>query len=177
MFLFGAVITRCFAMLAAVMTVTTGVPSLRCVCPDGRVNVSLLGTTSCCCTKAVSVPFDPNSGSHKLEAVASPGFVGSVKKHACCDRSEPAPTNGKPGGTTPCSLHSAGCSKSFVAVTGAFTIENEGAATQALSDIFAAWLPLPVFLAFQRNASPACGPTPSSPPSPDLVIAFCHFTC
>lgn len=163
---FGVITVRFLAMVAAFMTVPAAWPTIRCVCPDGRIKYFCSGTTGprCCCARSVAdqAPVDPGPTistqtdkiphccSHRREASSSVPHDPQQSAHrGCCERSslnELLVLNAKEDGD------------SFVLEDG--------------------WLEaIPVDrLVASRVGSPGKVRRFLLPP-PDLVIAHCHFTC
>lgn len=167
MYLLGDALTKALAAVAALLTVFTGLPHVRCVCPDGRVRLFCPGSshTGCCCTQARS-----NAG-------------GTTADASCCAEADvPNRTpdaGGLEGGSAPSCADGAfvgkpcGCKRTLVADAGASVAEEVGGAERFEHDS-AVWGALPVFSvsAFFARRVP-----PRLLPPPDLVVRFCHFTC
>ncbi|MBX9582586.1 MAG: hypothetical protein K2X87_19950 [Gemmataceae bacterium] len=154
----GGTVLKVLAVAAAVLTVPTGVPSVRCVCPDGRVKLLCSGqAASGCCCSASTTPAD-----------GSP--------HGCCWAGATAPaghTHRAPGASA--AVTACGCERSVVAgVVPPAVKEVEDDTRVEMTGLLAG-------AAFVTAAPLAVHRVLASrgllTPPPDLVLVYCHFTC
>lgn len=166
---FGGNLTKVLAVVAAFLTVTAGVPHIRCVCPDGRVKLFCSGlVTSGCCDTALS---DANPAPGTAEAKQS-CCCAVPNATACCGHLGQASS---PNGDGWVVAKSCACERSLVVEAVAYPAEAQGDVTWVSAVVPAAWGVLPVVSA---DASRLMRVLPRFLlPTPDRVVQFCHFTC
>lgn len=175
MYLLGATLTKLLATLAAVMTVTAGLPSFQCRCPDGRVKLLCHGGTSspagCCCSAESSASSAASCCSAKKAGVRR---AGAVKTRSCCARShgESQRQTGDDGhrlGVKGCC-----CVKAATAAPAVYSVEHTGGPTDQPADVpaFRETAAAPPHVT-SAAAALRCGPRADGP---DLAV-LCHFTC
>lgn len=111
MFLVGGTLTRLLATLTAVMTVTAGLPGVRCLCPNGQQKLFCHGSSGCCCSPGSPTSSDATPSCCGAHA-ALPSAPNGAKSHPCCAHTEAAPGKDGPAGPvvkSPC------CVKTVVA--------------------------------------------------------------
>ena len=165
---FGGALTRLLATVAAFMTVTTGVPRVQCVCPDGRVKLFCPGpSASGCCCAGPSSPDTPGAG---------PPSCGVTRgTRTCCTRAASSPPTRPTGDGLARAGKACGCERTVVAAPGAYTAEHAGEASQIDPDASVSWdatSDTP-----EQTARPVRVESRLLHPPPDLVILLCHFTC
>ena len=180
MYLLGAALTKLLAMLAAVMTVTAGLPSFQCRCPDGRVKLFCQGNASspsgCCCTAGDSSSPEAKSCCHEAKKANGPEPK-AAKKRSCCTHSNSESPKG-PGRDGPrLAVKAACCVKTVVAAPAVYSVENSGVPVHESGDTLVLWelVPVPPHIA---SGAPLTRSHPrflTAPP--DLVVVLCHFTC
>ena len=182
MYLLGANLTKFLATLTALMTVTAGLPSLQCRCPDGRIKHIFQGiaASGCCCAKsdvssASGAASCCRSGCCAKKSSASKPQM--AQKHSCCKHSEVTPqqTAGRDG--APIEVKSAGCEITLVVEEPINSIVAGGNSVDQLGDAHIVAEPDPVLTPFaSRSAALQC-PYRSLAAPPNLIISLCHFTC
>jgi len=181
MYLLGAALTKFLATLAAVMTVTAGLPSFQCRCPDGRVKLFCQGNASspsgCCCAAGDSS--SPEAKSCCSEATKANGQEPKAAKkrsccHSYCDPKQDSDSDGQR-----VAVKAACCVKTIVAAAPVYSVVDSGTgvAVHQFSDALALWAP-----AFVPSHAASGTAAARSPPGflttpPDLVVILCHFTC
>lgn len=168
MYLFGDSLTKSLATAVALLTVLTGLPYVRCVCPDGRVKLFCAGPsrTGCCC-----------ASSHSAAEV-------STANASCCSEAEVsnrAPDAGQleRDATPSCGddefvLKPCGCERTLVTDAGASVAEEGCGGAERFDQDCVIWSPLS---AISESTFYARRVSPCLLPPPDLVVRFCHFTC
>jgi len=175
MFLLGASLTKFFATVAALMTVTAGLPTTYCRCPDGRIMLFCQGNASsgCCCSSS-----SPKTKSCCCQAKkANNQNLQESKKHSCCVRNDGTPRQGSGGDGCHIVAKSPSCVKTLVSDTSAYSVEDSENPVANFGDSLFVWE--------QFSASPSFALATisihSSPGvlvyQPDLVIILCHLTC
>jgi hypothetical protein len=179
MYLLGTTLTKLLATVAAVMTVTAGLPHTECLCPDGRVKLFCHGTTSNpsgCCAGACSSSPEAKPCCCEAKKATARGSK-AAKKRPCCAHPHAEPPKG-PGadgsrliGKAPC------CTKTVVAAPAADAAVTTGTAAHQPIDVLdlgALALVVPHVVADAAVARP---PPCVLTAAPDLVVVLCHFTC
>lgn len=159
---FGNSLAKVLSLVTAFLTVATGVPHVRCVCPDGRVMHFCSGPlTSGCCgptSEGISARGEPDG------------------KSSCCysageraGRCDSCGSSERSSGTTV--VERCACERSLVVEAVGTPTEKADDATQTLDHAPLDWAThrVPVVVASRL-------PRFLLPP-PDRVVEFCHFTC
>ncbi|MBX9623592.1 MAG: hypothetical protein K2X82_07240 [Gemmataceae bacterium] len=164
---FGGTLTRFLTLVTAFLTVTAGVPHVRCVCPDGRVRFFCPGpvASGCCCTDP-SARTDGGTGLGCCRAVAGSGAGSTKSVYGASDTSAP-------DGHTP-AVKACGCERS-----AAEPLPPAAAEADDWSGAEAAWA---VATGMVDLPAAACSHAILVErrlllPPPDLVLIHCHFTC
>ena len=166
MALFGGTLTKLLATVAALMTVTAGVPRLECVCPDGLVKAFCSGRADngCC-----SVP----SGNCSIEIKQSCCRTAG-ESFTCCSQSDTASSTPKSGDNRQV-IKACGCQRAIVADSLAYIVKDVGDRTDVEAVGVTAGELIPI------NTKQPAGYYPIGRhlhlPAPDLVVVHCHFTC
>ena len=182
MYLLGATLTKLLATLAAVMTVTAGLPGFECRCPDGRVKLFCQGNASspsgCCCAAGDSS--FPEAKSCCCEAKKANGQEPrAAEKRSCCTHSHAESQKG-PGSDGPqLEVKATCCVKTVVAATPVDSVADAGTgvAVHQLGDTFILWEPSPVPPSVASGTATARPPPGFLTAPPDLIVILCHFTC
>jgi hypothetical protein len=177
MFLLGATLTKFLATLAAIMTVTAGLPSFQCRCPDGRIKLFCQGNDSsgCCGTPDESSSPEAKSYCEQKANVQNPH---PGKKHSCCGDSDRVPQQGagRDGGSQ-IVVKATCCVKTLVADAPAYSVADPSLLVQQSGDTPTVWEPVPLLSSVGSGTVAAHSPPGFVTSPPDLVIIFCHFTC
>lgn len=160
MYLPGAVLTKYFSLVAAVMTVTAGVPSIECRCPDGRVK---LLTLVCVCTSCSSSPVGDR-------------FCSCRDMKRFCGGGPPR-VSLQGGINSKATIKALGCVKTLVPHTTVLSPVGSGDSSEPVGDSPVLWEMIPTPFACNPNcvflnASPEFAVAP-----PDLPILLCHLAC
>lgn len=179
MYLLGATLTKLLATLAAVMTVTAGMPSFQCRCPDGRVKLFCQGNTSspsgCCCATGDST--SPGKSCCCEAKKANAQGPKAAKKRSCCaqshgERQQPTGSDGhRLAAKDGC------CVKTVVAAPAVDSVEGTGVPVHQSGDTLVLWELAPVPPPVTSGAAAARSPPGFHATPPDLVVILCHFTC
>jgi len=176
MYLLGVTLTKFLATLAAIMTVTAGLPSFQCRCPDGRVKLFCQGNDSSGCCGAVDESSSPETKSccEKKANVQKPH---PGKKHSCCAGSECAPQQGDGRESSQIVVKATCCVKTLVTDSPVYSVADPSIPVHQSGDTLIVWEPVPLLtsLALGKIAARSLPGFVTSPP--DLVIILCHFTC
>jgi len=177
MFLLGASLTKFFATVAAFMTVTAGLPTTYCRCPDGRIMLFCQGNASsgCCCAVGSSSSLNPKSCC--CQKKANDQQTQEAKKHSCCALKNGTPHQGGCCDGYQIVAKAPSCVKTLVSDSSAYSVEDSESPVDNFGDSLIVWE--------QFSASPSFALATisihSSPGvlvyQPDLIIIFCHFTC
>ncbi len=167
MYLLGATFTKILAMLAAVMTMTAGMPRVQCRCPDGRIKLFCQGNTSsgCCCAA-------DRSSSPEAKSCCC-----AAKKHSCCTYPEGAPQQGTGRNGPENVVKAACCVKTLVSDAPVYSVVDPGVLDHQSGDMLVLWEPLPALPSVVSGAGTARSPPGFLISPPNLVIILCHFTC
>jgi hypothetical protein len=180
MYLIGATLTKFLATLAAMMTVTAGLPSSQCRCPDGRVMLFCQGTASsnsCCCAEANSPSSETTACCCKVKR-ADAQKPQTTKKHSCCPISQNDSQNRAGSGGSQIVVKAACCEKTVVTATQIPSIVDPGFRVHQLVVTSVHFEPVPTLTPIVASGATADRSPPgllASPP--DRVIIFCHLTC
>jgi hypothetical protein len=177
MYLLGVTLTKFLATLAAFMTVTAGLPSFQCRCPDGRVKLFCQGNDSSACCRDADESSSPDTKSccEKKADVRKPH---PGKKHSCCANSGDIPQQGAGRESSQIVVKATCCVKTLVTDSPVYSAAADPSIPVHQSgDTFIVWEPVPLLssLALGKIAARSLPGFVTSPP--DLVIIFCHFTC
>jgi hypothetical protein len=177
MFLLGGTVTKFLATLAAIMTVTAGLPSFQCRCPDGRVKLFCQGIDSLgCCGTADESP-SPEAKSC-CEKKANEQKAQAAKKHSCCTGSEcvPQQSSGRDGGSQ-IVVKATCCVKTLVADSPVYSVADPSVPVHHSGDTLITWELVPLLSSVATATLAAHSPPGFFTSPPDLVIILCHFTC
>lgn len=157
MFPVGALF-KFLATVTALLTVLTGGPRVRCVCPDGRDKLLCPDSFASGCCYDLSTA-DP---------VGAASSLGQREPHSCCARVKPGASADQTRAVERC-----GCQRALVA-DAAYTAEEAGDGDRfEIGD--AVWVGRPI-VTNQASRFDRVERRFLLPP-PDRVILFCHFTC
>lgn len=184
MYLLGATLTKFLATLAAILTVTAGLPNFQCRCPDGRVmhfcNGKASSPSGCCCDTGSSS--SPEAKSCCCEAKkANTREPTATSKRPCCAQSEKPSKDrqqGSDGDSSQLAIKAACCVKSVVAAPVVDSIPTTGSPLHQVIDTLVLWSP-----ALDASSLVFADVVATRPPPrflatpPDLVVVLCHFTC
>lgn len=162
MYLLGATLTKFFALVAAAMTVTAGMPSIECRCPDGQVKLLCLGTacTACCCSSSVN---------------GRSCYCCQAGKHSCNARAPRSPIQG--GSNSQATIKAPGCARTLVSGTTILSVANSGDSPEPVGESLTLWELIPTPFTFASDwVSPHTSPGLAVAP-PNLPILFCHLAC
>lgn len=164
---FGDTATRLLAMVAALMTATSGVPRVECVCPDGRVRLFCAGPpiSGCCC--AGTSTLDPAAAGHRRSAARGAWSCCApvVKRAPTCPAGD-----GQARAERAC-----GCESRLVGAPVSIVPEHAGAASQLGPGALPLWEVIAVSPGQAAWRVRVMLGTIGRPP--DLVVLLCHFTC
>lgn len=168
MFSSGGELVKLLATVAAFMTVTSGVPRVQCVCPDGRIKLFCPGpSASGCCCAGPSTPDTPEAGQWSC------GATGGTR--TCCTHAANSPPTRPTDDGLDWVEKACGCERTVVAAPVAYTAEHAGEASQIEPD---ASVSRDVISATpEQSARLMRVESRFLRPPPDLVILLCHFTC
>lgn len=168
MYLLGDTLTKSLATAVALLTLLTGLPYVRCVCPDGRVKLFCAGPsrTGCCCASA-------HSAAEVSPANASCCPEAGVAKRAP-DAGRPARDAAPSCGDGEFVLKPCGCARTLVTDAGTSVAEEVGGGAERFDHDCVVWVPLS---AISESTFFARRVPPRLLPPPDLVVRLCHFTC
>ena len=179
MYLLGAALTKVLATLAAVMTVTAGMPSFQCRCPDGRVKLFCQGNDSsarAACAASESSSLEIKSCCCQAKQSSAKKTL-ATKKHACCTNSDSAPHQEAGSDGSQIVVKAPCCVKTIVADASVYSVADSGPSVHNLVAALVQPELAPILMpAASRTASTRSPPGFLAPPT-DLVIIFCHFTC
>jgi hypothetical protein len=169
MYLLGATLTKILAMLAAVMTMTAGMPRVQCRCPDGQIKFFCQGNPSspsgCCCAAD-----DASSPDVKTCCCAA-------KKHSCCTYTDGVPQQGTGRNGPQTVVKAACCLKTLVTDAPVYSVTDTNIPDHQLVDTLVFWEPAPDTQSVTAGAVAVCSPPGFQISSPDFVIILCHFNC
>jgi hypothetical protein len=176
MFLLGATLTKFLATLAAIMTVTAGLPSFQCRCPDGRVKLFCQGNDSsgCCGTADESSSPEAKSCCEKKANVQKPHLG---KKHSCCSDSDGVPQQDAGRDGSQIVVKVTCCVKTLVADARVYSVADPGIPVHQSGDTLITWELVSLLPSVASGTVAAHSPAGFFTSPPDLVIIFCHFTC
>lgn len=154
----GGTLLKVLAVAAAVLTVPTGMPSVRCVCPDGRVKLGCPGMLAlgCCC----SAPTAPLDGS----------------PHGCCRHGASAPV-GRADRSPGLSQAAAACGCERTVTAGALPPVAKVVDGETPVDTTGPAAGVAIAPTSPTTASHVTAAWRLVTPPPDLVLVYCHFTC
>lgn len=178
MYLLGTTLTKLLATVAAVMTVTAGLPRTECRCPDGRIKLFCHGNTSApsgCCATACSSSPDANPCCCEAKKANTPGAT-VAKERPCCAHAHAGP-KGSGGGGHPALVKASCCVKTVVAAPAVDSVENTGTPVHQTIDVLALGVPTLVVPHATADVVATHSPPLLSTAPPDLVVVLCHFTC
>jgi hypothetical protein len=169
MYLLGATLTKALATLAAIMTVTAGLPRVQCRCPDGRIKLFCQGNPSspagCCCAAG-------DSSSPEVKTCCC-----AAKKHACCTYPDGVPQQGTGRNGHQTVVRDACCLKTLVADAPVYTVTDTNISDHQLVDALVFWEAVPDTQSVTSGAVGARSPPRFHISPPDFVIILCHFNC
>lgn len=178
MYLLGATLTKLLATLAAFMTVTAGLPSFQCRCPDGQVRFSPQASISL----SGCLPADESSSVEAMSCCCEATKTNTPKthaskKHSCCAHSDSMPQQRGGHDGSQIVVKATSCVKTLAPDAPAYSVTDSGTSVHQLSDTPVLWELIPILPSVAsgmvaRLSSPGCFTTPS-----DLVIIHCHITC
>ncbi len=176
MYLLGVTLTKFLATLAAFMTVTAGLPSFQCRCPDGRVKPFCQGNDSSGCCRDVdeSSSLETKSCCEKKADVQKPH---SGKKHSCCADSGDVPQQGVGRDGSQIVVKATCCVKTLVSDSPVYSVADTSIPVHQSGDRLIDWEPVPLLSSVALGSIAARSPPGFVSSPPDLVIIFCHFTC
>ena len=182
MYLLGATLSKVLATVAAIMTVTAGLPSFQCRCPDGRVKLFCQGSVSsssgCCCATGCSSSTEDEPcccGAKK----ANSQEPNPAKTRSCCTHTVSTPQK-QPGTDAPQLVVKANCCvKTVVAAAPVDSVADAstGGAVHQPGDAPVLWAPAFVPPHVVTGTNSARSPPGFLAAPPDLVVVLCHFTC
>lgn len=180
MYLLGATLTKLLATAAAVMTVTAGLPSNQCRCPDGQVKLFCHGNASapsgCCCAAdgSASPETKPCCDGAKTTDTRQPT---PSKKRSCCAHSHGGSPK-EPGCDGPRVVVKAGCCvKTVVAAPAVDSVATASNPAHQATDTLALNEPTFVVPHITADAVAAYPPPWLLAIPTDLVVVLHRFLC
>lgn len=181
MHLMGANLMKFLSTLTAFMTVTAGVPSLQCRCPDGRIKHFYQGIVSsgCCCAGRDGSSANSSSSCCRSSCCrakkSSAQQPQPARKHSCCNHPDVAPTQTDGGEGSRIEVKATGCEITLVA-DASNSMMDTGSSLNQLDNLLVLAEADPVLAPFVSGSTPRC-PQRSLAPPPNLIICLCRFTC
>jgi hypothetical protein len=172
------VIPTLVAWMATSAMVTAGTPAPTCHCADGHVKrfcPGVTGDSGCCCCLSRSPGAEAAPCCCRKQASESTASC-PTEQERCSD---PAtfPSTEPTSSDSPLALNSAACVRTLAVQPAVLAVAEKGAPELPAADAPPTWVFAYAAESLHATAARAASRRPSFlPPSPDLIIALCHFT-
>jgi hypothetical protein len=178
--LLGATLTKYMATLAAIMTVTAGLPHVQCQCPNGQVKLfcqwnASSSSGSCCATResAIAEAESCCCATKKENSLK----LAVAKNRSCCTHSNVDSQHTASNDTSLHVVQATCCVKTFVTDTPVYTVNDSGNSVHQLVDTQVFWELVPAPISVTSDSVRVHSSPGSHTSTQDLVILLCHFTC